>query len=524
MTTWIVTIGNSDVKFKPKNHWQHLYSKSDYEWECSSPCVSQPQKDPKDKLFGVPARSMGIVYSNQQEYYEELSFPLLECFIQYFEQNNLKIKRIFCILTDQSEIITGIGRKLDDSPFWQDTCTLLPILEDYFKKCFPDAEINPLCLSPKVGEKGLDHWNDTLGLTERLLGSVELEKNQIVYISHQAGTPAMSSAVQFISLSKFGKDAHFLALNRSDIEQPVEKIVSSSYLRRVQIQEAKRLILEGLPGAALNLLQALDKELGEKRDYPKLEELVDYFNLNQTGSESGLALEIEPATQRIVDTLALIQLFFERQNYLQGISLLAAAQETFMKVAILKKVSEITTTFPGKNGPVKVSDLVRWSDRGLFLIPDEELDVHFPQVTDHFKNQVLQKLNYGLPGYKRDDRNKRDDFKKMNNNNELLRWLGRLEQKFKPWDMLLWSCNRPFEESNPDLRNQLMHNLRGVDENEVKKYLLGYKRSNSPESVIDVFNSVKEKFEAELKRFKLVGEEKEISLYKRLRDAANSLT
>lgn len=57
-------------------------------------------------------------------------------------------------------------------------------------------------------------------------------------------------------------------------------------------------------------------------------------------------------------------------------------------------------------------------------------------------------------------------------NARLYKWLKQLHN-FTEWHLLRWTCthDRGFEE---DLRNQLMHNLRGTDENAVIQYLIGY--------------------------------------------------
>ncbi len=69
----------------------------------------------------------------------------------------------------------------------------------------------------------------------------ELPKDSIVYVSHQAGTPAISSAVQFCSLAKFGDRVRFLVSSEQSTKPP-EILPSSSYLKGIRKQEAEALL------------------------------------------------------------------------------------------------------------------------------------------------------------------------------------------------------------------------------------------------------------------------------------------
>ena len=69
----------------------------------------------------------------------------------------------------------------------------------------------------------------------------------------------------------------------------------------------------------------------------------------EPGKEPGQEFEPKEAVQRIIDALELIEIFFDNKNYLQGISLLSAAQEVFLKAAI---INELRNQYPTIEIPV----------------------------------------------------------------------------------------------------------------------------------------------------------------------------
>jgi hypothetical protein len=91
----------------------------------------------------------------------------------------------------------------------------------------------------------------------------------------------------------------------------------------------------------------------------------------------------------------------------------------------------------------------------------------------------------------------------INSNSVMLSWLECLESKFSSWAVLEWSCDY-YKNREDDLRNQLVHNLRGMEKNDVIQYLLGYKPSELQEDVMKVYNeNVKEPFVKAINLFKL---------------------
>ncbi|WGV24273.1 hypothetical protein [Halotia branconii] len=242
MNMWIVTTGNSDIILKHDKNWGNLYSEVRYDLECTE-FASPIQKDPYNKEAGytVPPRILGLVYGNQSdEYKSDLEFPLLDTYYQHFLDKKTKPERIVILLTDQAEIFDEDQRLYEKCPFWQDTCTLTPLLEWYFKYKF-DSHPEFLYLTPKTTDRGIDNWNQTLVLVQEKFRTLDCNFLKTVYVSHQAGTPAISSAVQFMSLARFGKQVKFLVSNEYEPREPIF-IDSPIYLKGLQLQEAKALL------------------------------------------------------------------------------------------------------------------------------------------------------------------------------------------------------------------------------------------------------------------------------------------
>ncbi len=91
-----------------------------------------------------------------------------------------------------------------------------------------------------------------------------------------------------------------------------------------------RCVPPGSPGAALKLLESEQAEGRiDTQVIDNITQIVDFFNLNRSLESGKDEFSLEAATQRIVDAMELIRIFFKQSNYLLGIALLAAAQETF---------------------------------------------------------------------------------------------------------------------------------------------------------------------------------------------------
>ena len=248
MNIWIVTTGSSDVKLKTDDNWGTLFKKVRSQLYDRPFKPTQPPNPDDDEPFIVPARAMGMVYGSQltDEYYQDLHFPLLDAFsAKLLEKGKTNPDKIILIMTDQEAVFDEEDRRVEKSPYWQDTCTLKPIFERYFQKKFPKIEsIDYLELKPQSKDEGLDSWNKALFLVQQALSSLDLDKSANFYVSHQAGTPAISSAVQFETLAKFGKKVQFLVSNEyePDLAKKGDFIESSTYLQGMQVQEAKALL------------------------------------------------------------------------------------------------------------------------------------------------------------------------------------------------------------------------------------------------------------------------------------------
>jgi hypothetical protein len=274
MNIWIVTIGSSDVQLDSDNKcrekgrtekqgsdkiWKYWYE------EVQEDCYDiafEPKQSYKDRneSYRIEPRVLGMVYEAsspevQKEIFSYLTFPLLDNFVGTLKNppsdaiafgDTQSIIAVF--LTDQSEFFSSnVKRRNQKCPYWQDTCTLKPILKQYFqdKDKFPNANCVWIPLSP-AGKNGLDDWNYVLDLVrnklrEKLDGEeIEVHATDKVYVSHQAGTPAISSAVQFVSLAQFRTNVEFLVSN--EYNQQTDKILSPTYLGAIQQQEAKALL------------------------------------------------------------------------------------------------------------------------------------------------------------------------------------------------------------------------------------------------------------------------------------------
>jgi hypothetical protein len=244
-TVWIVTTGNSDVQLTSVTEkWDDLCKAKKAELK---PCLDDFRdkkgiSKQKTGLYTVVARLLGVIFSDKiDDYWSYFKFPLLDGFCSELDKDEKnKPDRIIILLTDQAAIFED--RNDPDSPYWKDTCTLQPIFEKYFKDKYKDKYdviVEPFLLQPE-GKTGLDDWNATLRLVQAKFAELGIGKDDDVIVSHQAGTPAISSAVQFASLSKFGDKVSFLTSNEHTKAASLNP--SSSYFESMQIQEAQKFL------------------------------------------------------------------------------------------------------------------------------------------------------------------------------------------------------------------------------------------------------------------------------------------
>lgn len=501
MNIWIVTTGSSDVQLKSDESWDDWYGRSPVKENCENlPFKPTQILEDSDEPYRIAPRVLGRVYETQSdEVWECLEFPLLHQFAAQLKGK--AIDKIFLLVTDQTDTF---NEEQEDRrcPYWQDTCELQPIFKRYFKghEEFHDLELIPIYLSPEKNKPGLDDWNYVLEIVRTAFSEKIKVKPNRVYVSHQSGTPAISSAVQFMSLARFGERVEFLVSNEYE-KKPLEPIKSSEYLRGIQVQQVKELIKSGTPGAALQLLKLEGIKLEDDKVLADLEKLVDFFNLNCSFADGANEFDIEPATQRIIDGLALIEKLFEQKNYLQGIALLAAAQETFLKCAIKNKIKErqFFLSINGTSQNFKADDLIKWMREGLKFISNDKLEScwlvsgtsnkEISRKINDLKRETLEQLKFPVDDERFQGKYSRDP-NTIEKNEFLLKWLCKLQTDFKPWQLLQWSCIDKNEEGKyeDDIRNKLMHNLQGVEKEEVVKYLLGNKNSPNTE-VIEAYKA-----------------------------------
>lgn len=112
----------------------------------------------------------------------------------------------------------------------------------------------------------------------------------------------------------------------------------------------------------------------------------------------------------------------------------------------------------------------------------------------------------------------------MDSNSALLKWLQRLKPNFQSWELLNWSCIYKNEkrEHSDDIRNQLVHNLLGVQQHEVIQYLLGNKTDdNYKDALITYQEIIKKPFLHEIDKLGLKYNER--NLHDELEAIANDI-
>lgn len=283
MNIWILTIGSSDVQLKTKKNWTTLSRNVRSQLDDRG---FQPSDD-QEKRFRVPSRVMGVVYgqTEAEQHFEDLTFPLIDNFISKIKAESISIDRIVFILSDQS-IFSKPERSSQSHPYWQDTCELKGLLEKHVKRQLTESSANlhfqepPLTLKARSTAKGLDDWDEVLLLLQPQIFSLKFPEDSTIYVSHQAGTPAISSAVQFCSLAQFGDRVKFLV--SSEYKPELTGFVqSSSYLRGIKLEQAKKLLenydYAGVDQLIGDYLQAEDKILLDAAlqwNYAKFDDFV----------------------------------------------------------------------------------------------------------------------------------------------------------------------------------------------------------------------------------------------------------
>ena len=245
MNIWLVTTGSSDIQLTNNEYWKDWYSDGS---QVKKKCYKLPFEPTQifgdsEKPYRIAPRVLGRVYeAKKDEVWKCLTFPLLDQFTTQLKGE--VIDKIIILLTDQSEKFKKDLQEEEQCPYWQDTCELKDIIERYFNQSdkFPDSELIPIILSTEENKPGLDDWDYVLEIVQNKLHEIKFDSEpNTVYVSHQAGTPAISSAVQFVSLGKFAEKVQFLVSNEYE-KKALEPIKSSKYLKGIKFGQAKELL------------------------------------------------------------------------------------------------------------------------------------------------------------------------------------------------------------------------------------------------------------------------------------------
>lgn len=412
MKIWILTIGSSDVQLKSDKANQEAGRSSQQfsgrvwtRWfssikpDCYGISFAMSSND-VDESYRVPARVLGMVYRKQPDLQEDifsyLTFPLLGDFTQKARQSG-EPSQIVLVLTDQSEIFADsrVERGLR-SPYWQDTYELLPILKRYFSEQLPNAQVvEPIVLQPETAANSLDNWDSVLELVRQkfavlnndlLATDDELEQ---VYVSHQASTPAISSAVQFMALSYFGDRVRFLVtsenqnnLKTSDSQEDSAKFIeSSNYLRGIKKQQAIELLKFGNYAAVKGLLNF---ELSQ--DLSLLLEAAIQWNFAEFD-------KFFDAVSRISNCYDLADLAIQRKQLWWA----TAYESAYLAVKRLDRVDTVEAMFHSFRAVEGL--LKRWFQKKPFKRnPDKRKEIILPrEVYWQRSNGEFEKVNSVLP-------------------------------------------------------------------------------------------------------------------------------
>jgi hypothetical protein len=515
MTIWLVTIGSSDIELTEDGHSSdHAWNKQtdwltgDYERrdqfsKSTSKFVEpQPAQSGNTDNRSVLMRVLGIIYQNLDKVYDDsssikdkaptyLKFPLLDEFIEILK--NEKDLRVFVLLTDQSTLFSDPSEVREpECPYWQDTKELKPILEWYFEDklgVVPQfITLEPWAEEEGAKKKGIDCWSEMLCEVRKQLNEAAKDLQLVadpeekVYVSHQAGTPAISSALQFCSIAKFGDRVQFLVLNREYEDQEsiskTELVESSEYIRAIKIEKAKQLIDQGEPGAALALLDEKESKANDKLRsvINRLQDLVNLFNAKAIDNPNDDELDIKNAAARIKNTLDIVGLLFKNEKYVLGIAILESAHETFVKASVIHTWENIkkesSHKFPISFGQDKEGKNIKLNKRTEIQISDE-----------------LSWKDEGVMWYQGVDKSGEKQGEILHNRFQTYSIFKALEcaEKLDFWLVFQVIFKEAPNPQSKEIRNQFMHNLRGITKEDVILYLSGQPEKNRDDSIRSIY-------------------------------------
>jgi len=542
MNYWILTVGSSDVYLtvEGSQNWENRLSCDrnlrqnypDVQAVFDTNKILQLSETYSEEYKSAKTRLLGYLYHHvASELYEKyLYFPLLEqCCKLILENETANINSVIVLLTDQSKLFpdNSEDRSNGDSPYWQDTCELEEILDWYIQQ---KLKVKPEFVTIEPHEnQGVDNWNAMLSeVKTKLVGKLSeikanLQEGDRVYVSHQAGTPAISSAVQFVTIGQLGNYVKFLVVNRSFqddfIIETANVLESSNYWRDLQIEKAKQLIQKGEPGSALEILRLFLDE--DEKNMKELRDIEARFNLRATDTDIAQEFEPQQAATRIQDALELSEILLGNGKYALALVLIAATHETFLKAGIKHLLEGIhcDIRLKSESDVMQLIDLIAWNNQGLRLesrrnieeslsrnlqedfrrVIDSELDLsrilHFPEPEknlDYYNSQDLETCgdwsnwkNYLSRENNAFSLGNIHKYKPFNiNNSRAWKWFKKLLENhtntsIDEWPLMEW-IGKFKREYELDRRNQTVHNLRGLTAKDAIGYLLGNPTEQTP--------------------------------------------
>ncbi|MEM9543636.1 MAG: hypothetical protein AAGA60_29605 [Cyanobacteria bacterium P01_E01_bin.42] len=161
--TWIVTTGNSDIWLNSTEHWDEACDRANFtiDKRPNQPNSRNSNNKKDSKLYFLVSRCLGLMYSNYPEAFQDLTFPLWDLFLKYFEDNNITIHRMIVLLTDQEKIFPKQDKDNFEHAFWKDTVKCQPLFEQYLQNhnWSKDIKLDFRILTLTKTSKGLDYWD-----------------------------------------------------------------------------------------------------------------------------------------------------------------------------------------------------------------------------------------------------------------------------------------------------------------------------------------------------------------------------
>ena len=473
MNVWLITTGSSDIQLTNKDDWDTWYreiKRSVYRL----PFEPVKTGDDDQERYRLPARVLGIAYGDRfsNSIQSNLVFPLLDNFTQELNHQKIDLNQIIVLTSDQDLIFSETDRENKQCPFWQDTCGLHPILENYLNEKFPHAEIRSLVLKPKSSNLGLDNWDYVLELVQREINELVFEPElHKIYVSHQAGTPAISSAVQFCSLARFGDRVRFLVSSEQG-NQESNIISSSAYLKGIRKQEAIRLLI--------------------RYDYSGVEALLaDYFK-----NDSRISTLIKAAIQwnnaqfdHFLETLSNHPNFFEDVETKKNSWWWIAYEEAYLAVIREKQENIVEAFFHSFRAFEYI--FLAWSNhefgRGKDHIEENKGKLYLKKSVLSDDKNYFAKAKFKQSGDPKDDLAKLK--RRIEEEEKILLDLSTIHKLFRSCRSeyqnecreieIFWDQKNNKENNVSEKRNIVIHQVRGMSSNDLKSFWTAREESDA---------------------------------------------